>query len=117
MTADTQRSLHASPTPSIPAHPKLCSYLLNTPHQLPQITTLHPLLLPSTTHTQSASRPTTTNTPALADFANDTCRLPSYYRSRRNDHVCGNDAVGQDLDVLFDDGEGMDSDIRANVNV
>jgi hypothetical protein len=101
--------------------PHMCrggAYLLDAPHQLPQIAALDPLLFSATAYPEpSASRASAADSPALADFANDPRRLAADHGASCNHHVRGHDGVREDLDVLFDHCEGVDGDIVADVDV
>jgi hypothetical protein len=88
-----------------------------TPHQFSQITTLDPFLFSSAAHSEPTSCAAATDTPAVTDFANHSCRAPTNYRARRNDHIGWYHCIGQYLDVFLDDGELIDCDLFSNVYV
>ena len=84
---------------------------LNTPNQLPQVTTLNPSL-PSTTRPSPR-----TNAPALTDLTDDPCGAPADDAAGRDDHVRWDDGARQDLDVLADDAEGAEDGAVADVDM
>jgi hypothetical protein len=89
----------------------------NAPDQLPQISTLDPLLFTASPNTQSSCSTPSTNAPALTHLANNSRWLASYYGSRGDDHVRWNDGMRQNLDIFLNNGKGPDDDVVADVDV
>lgn len=87
-----------------------------TPHQLPQIPSLNPLLLATSSDAQPATT-ASTNAPSLTDIAHYSRRSTSNNGSRRNDHVCRYNGMRQDLDILLDDSKGANRAILAHMHV
>jgi hypothetical protein len=99
-------------------HPHPPRSLLDTPHQLSEIAALDPLLFSAAAYSKPpSSSASAADTPALANFANNPCRLTANHGASCNDHVCGHHGVWQNLDVLFDHREGVNSDIVADVDM
>ena len=96
-----------------------CSSIsFDSPYQFPQIPALYPSIPRSTACAQpTAASTASANTPALSDFPNHARGPPSYHGAGWYHHVSRYDGVGKDLHVFFDDSEGLDHDIGANVDM
>jgi len=85
----------------------LISSSSNTPDQITQFTSLNP----------SLARSSASNTPSLTNFSDNSAGLAANDTTHRDHHVVRHHRVGKNLAVIFDNTEGAEYSIGADVDV